>query len=207
MSFFKIWKAWFCFAWMPLFFGGDSESSSDQTTTNNTTNNVHTEDKRNVASEQAVSVSGSGNLIDRSANTAFTDTSNRSTTFTDQSDRSTTTTNTVTDFGAIGRMLETVGTVASRAVGASETLGAGAIDSLNRTGANSVMLALKAFDNASAQSANAITSSREVMGFAAQALGESRAAFAEAKDGGTNKTMLIVALAVVGAVGVAVAMR
>lgn len=179
--------------------GGDSESQANQQTTNNTTNNVHSEDKRNVASEQAVSVSGSGNVIDRSANS--------STSFTDNSDRSSTTITTVTDFGAIGQMLGTVGTVANRAIGQSEMLGAGAIDSLNKTGANSVMLALKAFDTASAQSANAISSAREVMGFAQRAIDETSDAFATAKDGGTNKTMLIVALAVVGAVGVAVAMR
>jgi hypothetical protein len=189
--------------------GGDSESEANTTTTNNTRNTAINTDKRNVASEEAVSVSGDGVVVDRSSQstTNFSDTSNRSTNFSDTSDRSVVTTNTVTDFGAIGKMLETVGTVANRAIGSSEMLGAGAIDSLNKTGANSVLLALKAFDSAQAQSANAVSSSREVMGFAEAALNQSRAAFAEAKDGGTNKTMLIVGLAVVGAVGVAVAMR
>lgn len=34
MSFFNIWKKWFCFAWMPLFFGGDSSSETKNETKN-----------------------------------------------------------------------------------------------------------------------------------------------------------------------------
>ncbi|MBV6324363.1 hypothetical protein KVP70_25845 [Duganella sp. HSC-15S17] len=100
----------------PYNFGGDSESDSSTDTTSSTTNNTYNQDKRNVASDAAVAISGSGNSIDRStssltsfidssttssltsfvdsstkdSSTKFTDNSNRSTTFTDGSNRSTT---------------------------------------------------------------------------------------------------------------------
>lgn len=73
-------------------FGGDSKSDSSTSTVNDTKNYNTVTDMRNVASEQAVSVSGAGNSIDRSTSnlTQFFDTSDRSTKFTDLSDRSTT---------------------------------------------------------------------------------------------------------------------
>jgi hypothetical protein len=81
-------------------FGGDESNSS--TSSNSTSNQTaYNTDKRNVASDAAISLSGDGNTIDRSTSnltqffdasnrsTNFSDTSNRSTTFTDNSDRST----------------------------------------------------------------------------------------------------------------------
>lgn len=64
------------------FFGlfGDEDSSSTTATTNDTTNNATSIDKRSVASESAVSLTGDGNTIDRSSATNFFDTSNRSST-------------------------------------------------------------------------------------------------------------------------------
>lgn len=195
--------------------GGDSDSQANTSTANNTQNTAYNTDKRSVASEEAVSVTGEGNFIDRSTATAnstsFSDSSNRSTNFADSSKRDsenvTTTNITTTDFGSVGKSLEGMGAIASRVVGLADTSVMGALESVNKTGANNLAFALKAFDVSSAQSANALTTSREVMGFADKAINQSKAAFAEAKDGGTNKTMLIVGLAVVGAVGVALAMR
>lgn len=73
-------------------FGGDSgENDSSTNTTNNTSNYVTSTDKRSVASDQAVSLTGDGNMIDRSTSsvTQMFDSSNRSTTsltsFLDQS--------------------------------------------------------------------------------------------------------------------------
>jgi hypothetical protein len=73
----------------PANFGGDSDSDSSTSTSNLTTNNVSSIDKRSVASDEAVSLSGDNSSIDRSSTTSFLDQSNRSTTnlttFIDQS--------------------------------------------------------------------------------------------------------------------------
>lgn len=76
---------------VPANLGGDSKSDSSTDTSNYTTNNVTNWDKRAVASDQAVSLTGDGNFLDRSATTNFYDTSNRSslTSFVDSSNRST----------------------------------------------------------------------------------------------------------------------
>jgi hypothetical protein len=52
MSIFQFIKAWFCFAWLPLYFGGDSSSE-----TKNETNNI---DQRVIAEDEGVGVSASG---------------------------------------------------------------------------------------------------------------------------------------------------
>lgn len=191
--------------------GGDSDSQANTSTTNNTTNTALNTDRRAVASEEAISVTGDGNAVSRNTSntTTFTDNSDRSskTSFTDTSNRSTTTISYQTDFGSVQAALGGMERVAGRAVDTSQISINGAIDSLNKTGANSVALAMRAFDMAKEQSANAITNTNAALGFAESAIGQTRAAFAEAKDGGTNKTMLLVALAVVGAVGVATAMK
>lgn len=51
MSFLQIWKTWFCFAWLPLFFSGSKASTSS------TTNNV---DQRLALEQGAVGASASG---------------------------------------------------------------------------------------------------------------------------------------------------
>lgn len=63
----------------PANFGGDSDSDSSTTTTNDVKNYATSIDKRAVASDNAVSLTGDNNSIDRSQSTSFTDTSNRST--------------------------------------------------------------------------------------------------------------------------------
>lgn len=202
--------------------GGSSKSSSDTSTTNNTTNHVTSTDKRSVASEEAVSVSGDGNYTDRSStsNTSFSDSSNRSTNFSDSSNRSTNfsdssqrdsnnvsnTSITTTDFGSIAKSLEGMGAVSTKALDFTGLLSQSAFDSVNKSGANSVTLALRALDTAQAQSANAITSARDVLGFAREAVGVTNEAFATAKDGGTSKAIMAAAV-VIGIVGVAAAMR
>lgn len=179
--------------------GGDSDSQANTNTTNNTTNNVTSTDRRVVASEEVVALSGDGNTVTRN--------DVQSTSFTDASDRSTTTITTTTDFGSVTAALGGMERVSSRVVDSSQIAINGAIDSLNRTGANSLTLSMKAFDMASAQSANASTSAAQVLGFATNAMNDQRAAFAEAKDGGQNKTLLLAAAAVVGVVGLAAAMK
>jgi hypothetical protein len=80
----------------PANFGGDSDSDSSVSTTNNTQNNAYSLDRRAVAQDSAVSLTGDGNSVDRSStsNTFFNDQSNRSqfslTSFVDSSNRSTT---------------------------------------------------------------------------------------------------------------------
>lgn len=63
MSFIKIWKAWLCAGFLPLFFGGESSSDSStrtESTVNNTTNYA---DKRIVGGDGSLAVSGNGNSV------------------------------------------------------------------------------------------------------------------------------------------------
>lgn len=76
---------------IPANFGGDSESDSSVATSNTTSNTSNWHDARATAGDNAVSLSGNGNFLDRSATTNFNDSSNRSTltSFVDDSNRST----------------------------------------------------------------------------------------------------------------------
>jgi hypothetical protein len=218
MSFFKIWKAWFCFAWMPLYFGGDSESDSSTNTTNDTRNLVTNTDKRAVASDQAVSLTGDGSVVevDRSTNfadsstksslTSFIDNSNRSTNFSDSSDRSSSTVNTVTDYGSVGAALSSMGQMTSRAFDNAGLGISGAIDVLKLQTTEGQKGLAAAFEMANKSSQNAQANSAAVLGFANSALKETQAAFSEAKDGGQSK-MVMAALGAVAVVGVVYALR
>lgn len=60
----KILKTWFCFVWMPLYFGGDSSSQADQTQT------TETQDNRISAAQDSVSINTSrGTVGDLTVNT------------------------------------------------------------------------------------------------------------------------------------------
>ncbi|ADJ63866.1 hypothetical protein Hsero_2367 [Herbaspirillum seropedicae SmR1] len=63
MSILKIWVRWFCAAWMPIYFGGDSSSDSSTRTETKTTNNTTTEDRRVVGGDNSLGVSGNGNSV------------------------------------------------------------------------------------------------------------------------------------------------
>ncbi|MGL5181197.1 hypothetical protein [Herbaspirillum huttiense] len=63
MSVIKTWVGWFCAAFLPVYFGGDSSSDSSVKSTTNTTTNVSSEDKRIVGGDGSTGVSGSGNTV------------------------------------------------------------------------------------------------------------------------------------------------
>lgn len=175
----------------------------------------------------AVGVNGTSNLIDQSVvnNTAFTDTSNRSTNFTDLSNRSTssntaftdtsnrsvvnssTTNNTTTDFGAVVKALDGMSSLSSASINMSGQMvrdGFGAVAGQSRDNINVLD---KAFTFAAGASATNAQSYTDMLGFAKDTIAKTGAAYADAKDGGTNKTLLIAAVATVAAVGLAVALR
>lgn len=206
----------------PANFGGDSESDSSTSTRNDTTNYATSTDKRAVASDQAVSLTGDYNTIDRSTSnttqffdssnrsstslTSFLDQSNRSTNFTDNSDRSVTTVNTMTDYGSVSGGLSLADSMTKRALDLSGNSIGGAIDVLKlqtKTGADSTAAA---FDLARASGANSLSSSAAVLGFANSAIRETADAFAQAKDGGQSK-MVMAAIGAVAVVGIAFALN
>lgn len=190
---------------------GDDDSSS-HTTSNSTANNTAYEtDRRAVASENAVSLTGDNNSIDRSQTTNFFDTSDRSSTsltsfidnsdrstnFQDNSNRSVTTTTTATDFGSVNGALGLNGAMTTAAFGlAGGTIG-GAIDILKLQSDNSQKAVMAAFDMAKSTS---MANSAAVLGFASNAIGQTNDAFAQAKDSGQSKmvTYAVIGLAVVG---------
>jgi hypothetical protein len=226
----------------PYNFGGDSESDSSTQTTNQTTNNVQNNDKRNVASDSAVALSGDGNVVDRSSSsvtsfidsststtlTQFTDNSDKSTKFTDSSDKSTkftdnsqknTTTSTVftdssdrsvtninTDYGSINGSMTLAGSMTTKAFDVAGGALDGAIGVLKQSSADSLKSIAMAFDAASGASALSKANSAAVLGFANEAMKSTADAMADAKDSGQSK-MVMTALMVIGAVGVAFALR
>ncbi len=176
-----------------------------------------------MGGDGAVGVNGTSNLIDKSVvnNTAFTDTSNRSTNFADSSNRSTnftdssnravsnssTTNNTTTDFGAVVRALDGMSSLSSASINMSGQMvrdGFGAVAGQSRDNINVLD---KAFTFAAGASATNAQSYTDMLGFAKDTITKTGAAYADAKDGGTNKTLLIAAVATVAAVGLAVALR
>lgn len=192
----------------PYNFGGSSKSDSSTSTTNHISNSTDYNDKRAVAQDEAISLGGDNNVVNRSTSnlTSFIDTSNRSSTsttqFTDSSDRSTHYTSTTTDHGAVAAGLG-LGTKALDTVGATTK---SAFDSLIAMSDNGLRATNAAFDLAKSSGANAMSNSAAVLGFASDAIKETRAAFQEAEDGG-NKQVMLYAVAAVAVVGVAMALR
>lgn len=230
MSILKYWWAVLSYCILPMYFGGDSKSDSSTQTTNHTTNNVENNDKRNVASDSAVALSGNGNVVDRSSSsvtsfidsststsltsfidnsnksTNFSDSSNRSTNFSDSSNRSVTTINTNTDHGSVAGSLGLAGSMTTKAFDVAGDAIDGAVGVLKQSSSDSLKSISMAFDTAKGQSALANASSAAVMGFASEALKATQSAMEDAKDGGQSK-MVMAALGVIGAVGVALALR
>lgn len=154
---------------------------------------------------------------DRSTN--FTDTSNRSVNsskaFSDSSNRavstsssnSTVTNNTATDFGAVVKALDGMNSLSNASVNMSGQMvrdGFGAVSSQSRDNINVLDKAFNFVAGASATNARSYT---DMLGFATDTIAKTGTAYADAKDGGTNKTLLIAAVATVAAVGLAVALR
>lgn len=193
-------------------FGGSNKTDSSTQTTSNTTNWTDYNDQRVVGQDEAIGLSGNNSTVNRTTSnlTSFIDTSNRSTNFADSSDRSTQFTDnsdrsthyTTTDHGAIAAGLG-LGTKALDSVGATMKQ---AFDSLTIQSEHGLQATRAAFDLAKSSGANSMTSSAAVLGFATDAIKETRAAFQEAEDGG-NKQIMLYAVMAVAAVGIAVAMR
>lgn len=190
----------------PYNFGGDSKSDSSTKTTNNTTNWTDYNDQRVVGQDEAIGLSGNNSVVNRNTSnlTSFIDTSNRSsasnTEFTDNSDRSTH--YTTTDHGAVAAGLG-LGTKALDMAGATTKA---AYDALIVQSEHGLKATSAAFDLAKSSGANSMASSAAVLGFASDAIKETRAAFQEAEDGG-NKQIMLYAVLAVAAVGIAMAMR
>jgi hypothetical protein len=204
----------------PANFGGDSDSDSSTNTTNQTTNHATSIDKRNVASDAAVALSGDGNTVDRSTSnvTTFTDTSNRSSTsitemmdksnrstnFTDNSDHSVSTT--ITDYGSVNKSLDGLGAMTSKALDVAAGGVNNSLDALKALADMQQKTVLAAFDMSKAASAGALSNSAAVMGFANSAIEKTNAALEDAADGGQSK-MVTYAIAAVAAVGIAFALK
>ncbi len=179
---FKFWKTFFCFCWLPMYFGGDSESDSSTTTNYKISNTATSTDKRSVASDAAVSLSGDGNTVDRSTNIQ------------------------TTDYGSVGSALSGLGQMTGQALNVTGSAVNGAVGALAGISADSQKSIASAFAAASASSANSMTNSAAVLGFASSAIDKTNAAFAEAKDSGASKIMTY-AIAAVAAIGIAFALK
>jgi len=199
-------------------FGGSNKTDSSTKTTSNTTNWTDYNDQRVVGQDEAIGLSGNNSTVNRTTSnlTSFIDTSNRSTNFadsrstvdnsdsstqfTDNSDRSTH--YTTTDHGAVAAGLG-MGTKALDTVGLTMKQ---AFDSLTIQSEHGLKATNAAFDLAKSSGANSMANSAAVLGFATDAIKETRAAFQEAEDGG-NKQIMLYAVMAVAAVGIAVAVR
>ena len=192
----------------PYNFGGDSKSDSSTKTTNNTTNWTDYNDQRVVGQDEAIGLSGNNSVVNRNTSnlTSFIDTSNRSSTstteFSDNSDRSTHYTSTTTDHGAVAAGLG-LGTKALDMAGATTKA---AYDALIVQSEHGHTATQSAFDLTISTRAMEMASGAAVLGFASDAIKETRAAFQEAEDGG-NKQIMLYAVLAVAAVGIAMAMR
>lgn len=194
-------------------FGGDSSSSSTSSTSN-ATNTAYETDKRAVASDTAVAVTGDNNSIDRSTSnlTQFFDSSNRSTTdttsFLDNSNRSTTniTNTSVTDYGSVSAALGVSSSLGTKALDVADNTLQGTLGVMKLQAQNSATATAQAFNFATAAGANAMGTSAQVLGFANSAIQDTAAAFAQSKDSGQSK-MVMAAIAAAALVGVAFALR
>lgn len=189
--------------------GGSSQANTSTATT--TTTSTTMIDKSMQGGDNAVGLNGNSNIVDKSVvnNTSFTDTSNRSTNFADSSNRSTTnnTTYTSTDFGSVSKALEGMGQNSAAALDLSGKIVKDGMAGLAVQSKDNLAVLDRAFAFASSSSAADAQKYTDVLGFAKDTISKSNAAFAEAKDGGTNKTLQIAAVATVAVVGLAFALK
>lgn len=221
MSFIKTISAMFCYGWMPLYFGSGGKSQANTATTTTTSTSQVNTDQSMMGGDGSVGINGMGNLVDQSVinNTAFTDSSNKSTnfsdssvktsstSFTDSSDRSSKVYNTTTDFGAVSRSLDGMTQLSSLAVNNSAAIIKNGLDSVASQSKDNISVLSKAFEFASKTSAADAQKYTDVLGFAKDSITKANDAYANAKDGGQNKTLMIAAVATVGAVGLAFALK
>jgi hypothetical protein len=204
-------------------FGGD-DSSSKTTSTSNATNTAYETDRRAVASDQAVSLTGDNNTIDRSTSslTQFFDTSNRSTnfssvadsgntvnsnnttTFTDNSDRSVRTT--VTDYGSVNAGAALANAMGTKAIDLAGGGLAGVFDMLKAQTETNQKQAAMAFDLAKSSAANAMQNSAQAIGFADSTVKQTQDNQATSQDGGQSK-MVTYGIMAAAAVGIAFAFK
>jgi hypothetical protein len=204
---------------MPMYFGGKSSSSASTATSTTTTTNTNQIDQSMMGGDDAVGLNGNQNIVDKSVvnNTAFTDNSNRSntTTFTDTSNRSntistsnsSTTNNYATDYGSVGKALDGMGQLSTATVNTASDIVKNGIKGLSEQSKDNIAVIQAAFDFAGKSSAADAVKYTDALGLAKDTISKANDAFATAKDGGQNKTLLIAAVATVGAVGLAFALK
>lgn len=202
MSYIDFWKRCFCFAWAPLSIGGSSKSQANTDTRTTNTNHVNTQDRRVVASDAAVAVSGNHNVSSRTESTTFTDSSNRSTSFSDSSNRSTSVT--TTDFGSVSKSLDGISTMGKAAVDLGDSTVTGAISALKEMAQANLQATMASFDLARDTQTNSSRDMGSVLNFAAK---NNEALSTSVNGPDQNKTVMIAALAVVGAIGAAIAFK
>jgi hypothetical protein len=218
VNFIETIKAYLLCACMPLYLGGGGGSSQANTSTATTSNSstVNT-DQSMMGGDNAIGLNGSGNVIDKSVvnNTAFNDSSNHSTNFADSSVKNdssshdtnftSTTNNTTTDFGAVTAALAGMGQLSSQAVTTAGQMTKDGLAAVSAQSKDNLAVLNSAFNFAGAATAADAQKYTDVLGFAKDTINKTAAAYADAKDGGTNKTLTIAAVAVIGAVGLAAA--
>ncbi|QGZ37769.1 hypothetical protein IP92_02939 [Pseudoduganella flava] len=193
--------------------GGGGSSQANTSTATTTTTSTNMLDQSMMGGDNAVGLNGNSNIVDKSVvnNTAFTDNSNRSTNFLDSSNRSTSTTNnttyTSTDFGSVTKALDGMGKVSDAALTLSGQMVKDGIKGLAEQSKDNLAVLSAAFDFAKSSSAADAQKYTDVIGFAKDTITKAGDAFAEAKDGGTNKTLQIAAVASVAAIGLAIALK
>jgi len=194
-------------------FGGSNKSSVSTATSTTTSTNTTMVDQSMMMGDDAVGLTGNQNIVDKSVvnNTAFTDNSDRSTKFTDNSNRSTTTSSTTnytsTDFGSVTKALEGMGQLSMATTSTASEMLKNGMKGLADQSKDNISVLEKAFAFASKSSAADAQNYESALGLAKEAMTSSQKAFADAKDGGQNKTLLIAAVATFGAVGLAFALK
>lgn len=129
-----------------------------------------------------------------SHNTSMVDNSNRSVTYSS------------TDYGSVGKALDSLGMMSSKSLDVAAGGVNGSIDALKYLADKNQQSVAMAFDFTKSASANSVSNSAAVLGFANSAIAKTAEAFAEAKDGGESKNIMY-ALMAIAVVGVAFALR
>jgi hypothetical protein len=137
----------------------------------------------------------------KDSSTKFTDSSVKN----DSSNHSTNYSSTTTDFGSVTAALAGMGQLSSQALTTAGQMTKDGLASVSAQSKDNLAVLNSAFTFASAATAADVTKYGDVLGFAKDTIQKTADAYADAKDGGTNKTLTIAAVAVIGAVGVAAA--
>ncbi len=182
----------------------NTSSSTAFTDTSNHSTNFSDSSVRDSSTYFSDSSDRSTSFMDLSSKVS-NDSSNKSTNFTDQSDRSVKNVTTTTDFGSVTAAMSGMGQLSSQAINTSGLMTKYGLDAVGAQSKDNLAVLSKAFDFAGAATAADVAKYTDVLGFARDTIDKTSAAYADAKDGGTNKTLTIAAVAVIGAVGLAAA--